>query len=151
MGQLRFPALCYAVASSSPHINVAFTEALPVTKLLEIHEVGGWEDFLPFKRVWKSHWCVPAADSWCYSVSAAEEVERLLSHHAFLSNSSDCMSFFSTDGLPLKNGPGLFFFFYPRPAHHNQPTPIMGCSSVPRSDRPTRSSPGAPDGQSDTS
>lgn len=72
LGQLQFPALCYAVASRSPCFNVTLTKASPVTKLLEMYEVGGLEDFLLFRRVWESHWCVLAVDSWCFSNSAAE-------------------------------------------------------------------------------
>lgn len=37
-----------------------------------MYEVGGLEDFLLFRRVWESHWCVLAVDSWCFSNSAAE-------------------------------------------------------------------------------
>lgn len=97
--QLGFPALCYAVASSSTRFKVTFTKALPVTQLLEMYEVGRQEGFLLFKRVVGSHWCVLAADSWCYSDSAAEtregrEAAVEISHHAFHSNSSYFKSFY---------------------------------------------------------
>lgn len=154
LGPPRLPALCCAAASSSPHINVAFTKALPVTKLLEMYEVGGWEDFLPFKRVWESHWCVPAADSWCYSVSAAEMGGK---RSGFCGNIPSCifeqfsqfMSLFSRDGLAQKNAPGHFFFFLLQTSPPQSAHTFNGL--LPQSELPTRSSPGAPDGRPDTS